>query len=152
MKNEFFQFKFRNHLGKIESRKEALIRLKEIKNIKEQISKITNEKINKNSLKFNMYKNDKKYLIPLLEQQLIDIIKQYKIIRKQINDEFISVNHVNTKIIFDDNNNEKIISINSTRNIEGKEKKLYDKLLFLKNEKIKIKNMLNYLFNDCLIK
>lgn len=152
MKNEFFQFKFRNHLGKIESKKEALARLKEIKNVKDQILRITNEKINKNSLKFNMYKNDKKHLIPLLEQRLISIMKQYKIIKKQINEEFISVDHVNTKIIFNDDDDKKIVSINNTRSVEGKEKKLHNKLLSLKNEETKIKNMLNYLFNDCLIK
>ena len=152
MKNEFLQFKFRNHLGKIESKKEALARLKEIKNVKDQILRITNEKINKNSLKFNMYKNDKKHLIPLLEQRLINIMKQYKIIKKQINEEFISIDHVNTKIIFNDDDDKKIVSINNTRSVEGKEKKLHNKLLSLKNEETKIKNMLNYLFNDCLIK
>lgn len=146
MRKRLEQLPFRKHLGEIETAAEAKKRMGKIKQLKKDIEKSKSIVIDKNHMKFKMYKNDtlkKKALKKELSDQLISVNRDIRKINVKITSEFIAPEHKNTKIDFTTG---EVKEIKYTREeMSTREKRMRGELKILEEKKEKIEMYLTEL-------
>lgn len=137
MRGKYQQLKYRKDKGDIESNKDALRRLTQIKECKRKIKEKNSEVENKLEFKFSIYKNNSKKKMELRNkaiEKLSVIDFEIKKITRKLQSEFCAVEHKNTKIIFSEDDVE-TKEMRFSREISGREARLREQLKSYEEQK-----------------
>ena len=140
--NKAKQLKFRKDQGRVETKKEIIERLKKTNEVKNELKKKI--QIDKNEFKFKMYRNNAKRKADLHKKahfKIEEINYEIKKLQTKIENEFIAIEHKNKKVIYAENEI-KEVTVESKRELEGREKEMRSRLDEFKQKKREIEKFL----------